>query len=180
MHKHKLRKHHTWNLFTFCPCMIVRCSQTGDIQIANFWNHTINERILNCMPWCNALATSGETLVKPNHRMRYLEHSTTTYSSIFSFYYDEIYMHQIKTSILYTNTNHIPAYLVCRLASVPIATRATRQEIRLIDNLNMWITSQISHGCQPMRKLEWEVWLQRVVECCVYIKSKYYFTINSL
>ena len=58
--------------------------------------------------------------------MLYLEHSTTTYSSIFSFYYDEIYMHQTKTGILYINTNHIPPSLVRGLAHVRIATRATQ------------------------------------------------------
>ena len=45
-------------------------------------------------------------------------------------------MHQTKTSILYINTNHIPPYLVCGLACVSIATRATRQQMRLIDNLD--------------------------------------------
>ena len=45
-------------------------------------------------------------------------------------------MHQTKNSILYINTKHIPPYLVCGLVLVPIATRATRQQIRLIDNLD--------------------------------------------
>ena len=81
-------------------------------------------------------ATSGETLMKPNNRMRYLERSTKTYSSIFSFYHDEIYMHQTKTSILYINTNHIHPYLACGLSHVPVSTTATRQQIRLIDNLD--------------------------------------------
>ena len=44
-------------------------------------------------------------------------------------------MHQTKTSILCINTNHIPPYLLCGLARVPIATTA-RQQIRLIDNLD--------------------------------------------
>ena len=45
-------------------------------------------------------------------------------------------MHQTKTSILYINTNHIHPYLVCGLAHVPVSTTATRQQIRLIDNLD--------------------------------------------
>ena len=45
-------------------------------------------------------------------------------------------MHQTKTSILCIITNHIPPYLVCGLDHVPIATRATWQQIRLIDNLD--------------------------------------------
>ena len=60
---------------------------------------------------------SDEALIKPNHRMRYLEHSTTSYSSVFLSYYDEICMHQNKTSISHTNTNHIPSYLACGLAA---------------------------------------------------------------
>ena len=49
---------------------------------------------------------SGETLVKPNHWMRYLKRITTAYFSIFSLYYNEIYMLQTKTSILYISTTH--------------------------------------------------------------------------
>ena len=79
---------------------------------------------------------SGETLVKPNHRMRYLQRSTTAYSSIFSFYHDKIDMQQTKTSVLYINTYRFPPYLICGLARVPVSTRATRQQIRLIDNLD--------------------------------------------
>ena len=55
--------------------------------------------------------TSGKTLIKANHRMPYLGCSITEMSSIFSFYCDEIYMHQTKTNILYINTNHIHPYL---------------------------------------------------------------------
>ena len=53
-------------------------------------------------------------------------------------------MHQIKTSILCINANHIPPYLACGLTSVPIATRATRQQIRLIDNLDSGYVDNVS------------------------------------
>ena len=74
-------------------------------------------------------AKSGEALIKPNHRMHYLQRFTVAYSSIFSFYYDKIYMLQTKTSILYINTNHItPNWYV--------DSRSTRKQFRLIDNLD--------------------------------------------
>ena len=53
-------------------------------------------------------------------------------------------MHQTKTSVLYINTNHMHPYLVCGLARVPISTRATRQQIRLIDNLDSGHVDNIS------------------------------------
>ena len=81
-------------------------------------------------------APRGESLIKPNHRMRYLQCSSTAHSSIFSFYYDEMDMHQTKTSILYINTYRFRPYLVCGLTRVPVSSRPTRQQIRLIDNLD--------------------------------------------
>ena len=53
-------------------------------------------------------------------------------------------MHQTKTSILSINTNPIHPYLACGLARVPISTRATRQQIRLIDNLDSGHMDNIS------------------------------------
>ena len=53
-------------------------------------------------------------------------------------------MHQTKTNILYINTNHIPPYLVYGFARVPIATRATQQQIRLIDNLDSGYVNNVS------------------------------------
>ena len=73
-------------------------------------------------------------------------------------------MHQTKTSVLYINTNHMPPNLVCGLACIPISTRAMRQQIRLIDNLDSGHMDNVFHSCQPMRKLVWEVWLLRVAE----------------
>ena len=72
---------------------------------------------------------SGETVIKPNHRMRYLQRSTTAYSLIFSFYHDEIDMHQTKTIVLYINTYRFHPYLVCGLARVPVAIRPAWQQI---------------------------------------------------
>ena len=45
-------------------------------------------------------------------------------------------MHHTRTSVIHINTNHIHPYLVCGLARVPISTRATQQQIRLIENLD--------------------------------------------
>ena len=53
-------------------------------------------------------------------------------------------MYQTKTSISHINTNHIPPCLVCGLACIPIATRATRQQIRLIDNLDSGHVDNVS------------------------------------
>ena len=53
-------------------------------------------------------------------------------------------MHQTKTNILYINTNHIHPYLICRLARVPMSTRATQQQIRLNDNLDSGHMDSIS------------------------------------
>ena len=99
------------------------------------------------MQWCKVLDTCNSTT-----RMHYLERFTTTYSSIFSFYYDEIYTHQTKTSILYINASHNttppPLFLlffgIYGLARVPIATRETRQHSRLIDNLNSGHVDNVS------------------------------------
>ena len=76
--------------------------------------------------------------------MCYLQRFTTAYNSIFSFYYDEIDMHQTKTSVLYINTYHIHPYLVCGLARVPVSTRAMWQQIRLIDNIDSGSVGNIS------------------------------------
>ena len=53
-------------------------------------------------------------------------------------------MHQTKASILYINANHIHPYLVCGLVRVPNSTRATWQQIRLIDNLDSGHVDNIS------------------------------------
>ena len=85
-------------------------------------------------------ATSVETLVKPNHRMCYLQRFTMAYSSIYSFCYEKIFMLQTKTSILYINTNHTlfisPLILMWTHPRSYNTTRATWQQIRLIDNLD--------------------------------------------
>ena len=47
--------------------------------------------------------------------------------------------------VLYTyNTNPIHPYLVCLLTHIPIGTRATRQQIRVIDNLDSEHVDNIS------------------------------------
>ena len=66
------------------------------------------------------------------------------YSSIFSICCDEIDILQAKTSVLYINTYHIHPYLVCGLAGVPVYTRATWQQIILIDNLDSGHMDHIS------------------------------------
>ena len=60
-------------------------------------------------------------------------------------------MHASNTSILYINANHIPPpttplspFLVCGLTRIPIATRATWQQIRLIDNLDSGHVDNVS------------------------------------